>query len=57
MIGDLCGVPFCGHKPVAEWDTIRHKPADEKTLMPVPVCDLHYWVLRHGGELDLWYRG
>ena len=57
MIGDLCGVPFCDNKPVAEWDTMRSCPADDQTLMPVPVCSFHYWVLTHGGDLQLWYRG
>lgn len=57
VLGSRCGVPECQNHAVKEWDTVRNRPADAHTFVPIPVCELHYWILDNGGRLTLKFRG
>lgn len=57
MQGSRCSVPLCDGTPVGQWDTLRESSSVENTAGSLPVCELHLWILEHGGKLTLQYRG
>ncbi len=58
MQGKVCSVPMCDRAAVSLWDTLRKAPSeDSASPATLPVCELHAWVLSHGGRISLTYRG
>ena len=57
MHDSQCSVPLCERVAVAAWDTLNNQRTSDDAPGSMPVCELHLWVLEHGGRLTLRREG